>query len=189
MNGIAAGSAATTTSDSIRLAAAFSIAASAIMAAGGHSCGGPHRGGVTTAVVTHVLTRGDSSSTSSSTPTEQTPPTPQYSSAEKAAAKTQICHAFDVSTSGLQDLGGVRIDGQPNQPLMFRALNSVVVVQTATTPAAEPSLAEVAGTYVQAMLEVTTAVTGTTPIEEVNRLNRLAADATYALADACGLPR
>ena len=89
---------------------------------------------------------------------------------------------------GQQGQGGVRVNGEANLPLMLRSLNSVVAVQNALTPATPPEVAGAARNYVDAALQLTTAATGTTPLDEVNRLNHTANDATYAFADVCGLP-
>ena len=71
---------------------------------------------------------------------------------------------------------------------MLRSLNSAVAVQNALVPATPGDVAEAARNYVNARLRLTTAATGTTDIQEVNRLNGAANEATYALADVCGLP-
>lgn len=135
-----------------------------------------------TAAITYAVAR------NTNAPTATTPPAPQFSAAEQNAAKEQVCQVFDVSTQGQKGQGGVRINGEANLPLMVRSLNSAVAVQNALTPATPRDVTDAAHQYIDANLKLTTAATGTTPIEEVNRLNGLANTATFAFADVCGLP-
>jgi hypothetical protein len=139
-----------------------------------------------TAAVTYAVAR--NTNAPSATPPSASP-TPQFSASDQAAAKQAVCEVFDVSVRGQQDQGGVRINGQPNLPLMLRSLNSVVAIQNALTPAVPQDVASAARRYIDANLKLTTATTGVTPIEEVNRLNTAANNATFAFADACGLQR
>jgi hypothetical protein len=139
-----------------------------------------------TAAVTYAVTR--NTNAPSATPPSVSP-TPQFSASEQAAAKQAICEVFDVSVRGQQDQGGVRIDGQPNLPLMLRSLNSVVAVQNELRPAVPQDVASAARRYIDTNLKLTTAATGATPIDEVNGLNKEANNATFAFADACGLQR
>jgi hypothetical protein len=137
-----------------------------------------------TAAVTYAVAR------NTNAPNATAPPaTPAFSEADQAAAKQTVCQVFDVSVRGQQDQGGVRLNGQPNLPLMLRSLNSVVAVQNALIPAVPQDVATAARRYIDANLKLTTAATGITPIEDVNRLNAAANDATFAFADACGLQR
>ncbi|MDV3133294.1 hypothetical protein [Mycobacterium sp. 29Ha] len=138
-----------------------------------------------TAAITYAVARNTNAPTATPPPALQAP---QFSTAEQNAAKQQVCQVFDISTEGQKGQGGVRINGEANLPLMVRSLNSAVAVQNALTPATPRDVAEAARQYVDANLKLTTAATGTTPIEEVNRLNGLANTATFAFADVCGLP-
>ena len=140
-----------------------------------------------TAAITYAIARNTNAPIAVPAPTPS-PTAPQFSAAEQAAAKKHVCEVFDVSTMGQQGQGGVRVNGEANLPLMLRSLNSVVAVQNALTPATPPEVAGAARNYVDAALQLTTAATGTTPLDEVNRLNHTANDATYAFADVCGLP-
>jgi hypothetical protein len=140
-----------------------------------------------TAAVTYAVAR-NTNAPNATAPTATLAPS-QFSTSDQAAAKRTICEVFDVSVRGQQDEGGVRINGQPNLPLMLRSLNSVVAVQNTLTPAVPQNVAAAARRYIDTNLKLTTATTGVTPIEEVNRLNAAANDATFAFADACGLQR
>jgi hypothetical protein len=111
------------------------------------------------------------------------------SASDQAQAKQAVCQLFDLSTRGERDQGGVRQNGQPNLLPLIRTVNSVVAVQNLLTPSVPPNVAEAAKKYVDANLQLTTAAASPTPTDEVNRLNGIANDATYAFADACGLPR
>jgi hypothetical protein len=138
-----------------------------------------------TAAVTYAVARNADAPKASPT----TPAPSQFTASDQATAKRAVCEVFDVSVRGQQDQGGVRINGQPNLPLILRSLNSVVAVQNALTPAVPQDVATAARRYIDANLKLTTATTGVTPIEEVNHLNAAANDATFAFADACGLQR
>jgi hypothetical protein len=142
-----------------------------------------------TAAVTYAITR--NGSTPAPTATASPPPLttpPQYSAADRAAAKQQLCQAFDASTRGQQGQGGLREAGQANLPLVVRKLNSVVAVQNSLSPATPADVTARAKKYIEANLDLTTAATGSASVDEVNRLTAVANDATYALADVCGLP-
>jgi hypothetical protein len=141
-----------------------------------------------TAAITYAVARNTNAPTAAPPPAAPTPQAPQFTTGEQDAAKQQLCQVFDTSTKGLQGQGGVRINGDANLPLMLRSLNSAVAVQNALMPATPRDVSDAARRYIDANLNLTTAATGTTPIEEVNRLNALANTATFALADACGLP-
>ena len=141
-----------------------------------------------TAAITYAVTR-NTNAPSANPPPAPTVQAPQFSAAEQNAAKDQVCHVFDVSTRGTISEGSVRTNGQPNVPVVLRAMNSAVAVQNALKPAAPPDVAAAAQRFVDVSLELTTAATGsTTPGEELVRLNQATNDATYALADVCGLP-
>jgi hypothetical protein len=142
-----------------------------------------------TAAITYAVARNTNAPTATlPPPVEPTPQAPQFSTAEQNAAKDQVCHVFDVSTRGERDQGGVRQNGQPNLLPLIRTVNSVLAVQNALTPAVPGDVAEAARKYLDANLQLTTAAAGPTATDEVNRLNGIANDATYAFADVCGLP-
>ena len=141
-----------------------------------------------TAAITYAVAR-NTNAPSATPPPAPTVQEPQFSAAEQNAAKDQVCHVFDVATRGTISEGSVQTNGQPNVPVVLRAMNSAVAVQNALKPAAPPDVAAAAQRFVDVSLELTTAATGsTTPGEELVRLNQATNDATYALADVCGLP-
>jgi len=127
-------------------------------------------------------------STAPTAPTSASP-TPQFSAAESSAAKAHFCQVFDTSVRGQEGQGGLRVQGNLNLPIVLRGINSVSAMQNALTPAVPPEIADAARKYISATLDQTTAAMGDTPTPEVNRLTDVRNDATYALADACGLPR
>jgi hypothetical protein len=115
---------------------------------------------------------------------------PQFSAAEIAAAKQNLCHVFDASVRGQEGQGGLRVQGNLNVPVVLRALNSASAVQNALeNPAVPPGVASAARKYISAALDETTAAMGNTPTSEGNRLTDVVNDAIYALLDVCGLPR
>jgi hypothetical protein len=113
---------------------------------------------------------------------------PQFSSAEVATAKQNLCHVVDLSV-GQKGEGGFRVQGNLNVPVTLKAVNSAVAVQNALVPATPPDTAAAAKKYVSTTLDVTTAAMGNSPTPEVNRLTDISNNAIYALLDACGLPR
>jgi hypothetical protein len=142
-------------------------------------------------VITYVAMRNDRAPTPASpqTVSPSAPVTPQFSAAEVTAAKQRLCQVFDVSVRGQEGKGGFRVEGNLNVPLTLRSLNSVSAVQNALVPAVPPDVASAARKYISTTLDVTTAAMGNTPTPEVNRLTDVDADAIYAFADVCGLPR
>ena len=138
-----------------------------------------------TAAITYSIARNTAAPTATLAPA---PAAPQFSAAEQTAAKQQVCQVFDVATKGQQGQGGVRVNGEANLPLMLRVLNAAVAVEHSLTPATPLEVKVAAEKFIDAWLQLTTAATGTTPTDEVNRINHAANDATYALADVCGLP-
>jgi hypothetical protein len=94
---------------------------------------------------------------------------------------------FDASTSGQTSQGGLRLNGDPNTPLLLRKLTSVVAVESALTKAPN-DIADVARSYISANLDQMNAALGNASVDDINKLTSSANDATYALADACGLP-
>jgi hypothetical protein len=142
--------------------------------------------------VTYLAMRGDHNSpTAQPSGTAPAPAAPgsQVSPADAAAAKDHVCQVFDVSVRGQQGKGGFRVEGNPNVPLLLRALNSASTVQNALGPAVPPEVAAAARRYISSTLDVTTAAMGNTSTPEVNRLTDVDADAINGLVDACGLPR
>lgn len=118
------------------------------------------------------------------------PRSPQFSAAETAAARQNLCHVFDVSVRGQEGQGGLRVQGAVNVPVVLRALNSASAVQNALENQAVPGdVASAARKYVSATLDETTAAMGNTPTSEGSRLTDVRTDAVYALLDVCGLPR
>jgi hypothetical protein len=140
-----------------------------------------------TAAITYAIARNTNAPNDIQAPTPSSS-APQFTAAQQAAAKQHVCEVFDVSTRGTMDQGGVRQNGQPNILPLIRTLNGVVAVEKALTPAVPADVTEAARKLVDANLELTTAAAGPTSTEEVNRLNGVANDATYAFADVCGLP-
>ncbi|MEX3646454.1 hypothetical protein ABFW11_13190 [Mycolicibacterium porcinum] len=142
---------------------------------------------VATAAITYALSHG---SDGQPTPPTSPAPTPTYSQAEQNAAKEKLCHVFEVSVRGKEAQGGVVENGELNVPLVLRKVNSVVAVQNAMTPAIPESLKAAVHKYADTSMDLTTAAMGdNTPIAELTRLTVVGNDATYALADACGVPR
>lgn len=139
-----------------------------------------------TAAITYAVAR-DTTAPTADPSQPITPQAPQYTAAEQAAAKQSICNVFDVSARGQRGQGGMRINGDVNLQLVVRTVNSIIAVENALTPAVPEEITSVARRYVDTSLAVTTAATGNTPIEDVNRLTDVSNEATYAFADACGL--
>lgn len=135
-----------------------------------------------TAAITYAIAH-----STSSTPATA-PSAPTFTAAEQADAKQALCHAFDVSTAGGQSQGGVRVNGQPNLPVLVRTLSSTVSIQNAIVPATPEDLAELAHKVVATNLDLMNAALGLAKIDEVNRLTDASTTAIYGLADACGLP-
>ena len=138
--------------------------------------------------MTYALTRNDNTANVTPSPAPPTVEPPQFSPADQAAAKQAVCGIFDASTRGEAGQGGVRQNGQPNLLPLLRTVNSVVALQNALVPATPPDVANAARKYIDANLELVTAAAGVAPSDEVNRLNEIANEATYAFADLCGLP-
>ena len=102
--------------------------------------------------------------------TRAAPPSAQVNPADAPATKDHFCQVFDVSVRGQQGKGGFRVEGNPNVPLLLRALNSASAVQNALGPAVPPDVAAAARKYISSTLDVTTAAMGNTSTPEVNRL-------------------
>jgi hypothetical protein len=142
-----------------------------------------------TAAVTYAVARNANAPNASPAAPTAAPAPPQFSPADQAAAKQQVCHIFDVSARGQRGQGGVRVNGEVNVELVLRTVNSVVAVQNALTPAVPQDVREAARKYIDTSLALTTAATGNTPSDELNRLTDVSNDATYSFADACGFQR
>ena len=139
-----------------------------------------------TAAITYTLAR----PTEQVTVTERPPmaTAPQYSPAERAAAKDRVCHIYDVSTAGSKGQGGVRVNGQLNIPVVLRTLGTVVALQDALTPAVPPEVAAVAHKYISVNLDLAAAaMNNDTPIDELNRLTVSANTDGDTMTAACGL--
>lgn len=81
----------------------------------------------------------------------------------------------------------MRINGDPNAPLLLRKLTGIVAVESAMTKAPN-EIAGVARNYIDLNLDQMNAALGSASVDEINTLTASANEATYALADACGLP-
>jgi hypothetical protein len=138
-----------------------------------------------TASITYAITR-SASNTPTAAPSALSAPT--FTSAEQAAAKQAVCMAFDVSSAGMYSQGGARVDGKPNFPVLQRLLTSTVSIQNSLVPATPADVAELARRVVSTNLDVMNAAMGQANVADLNKMNEAANDATYALADACGLP-
>lgn len=140
-----------------------------------------------TAAITYAVTR-DGGPSATPSPTPQAEP-PQFSTAEQAAAKDHVCQVFDDATRGSKSQGPMRVNGEPNLLVVVRSMNSATAVENALTPAVPADVAKGAREFVDAVVAATTGATNNMPTDDFNRLNSAANDATYALADLCGLPR
>ena len=141
---------------------------------------------VSTAAITYAVARNNSAAgvpQQSSTTTQST-----YAAADQTAAKKRLCDTFDMATRGQKGQGGLVTNGQVNLPAAVRSLNGITAIQNAITPAVPADVAAAAKKYIDANLDLTTAALGNASIEEGNRLNDNANNATSALADTCGLP-
>jgi len=140
-----------------------------------------------TAAITYNIAHNDAAAApAKAAPIEKT--APEFTATEVDAAKARVCQVFDASTRGQTGQGGMVKDGQLNVPLTVRTINSIIAVQNVLAPATPPDVVAIAKKYIDASLALTTAATGTAPIDEVIRLNDLSNTATYAFSDACGLP-
>jgi hypothetical protein len=141
-----------------------------------------------TAAITYAVARNMNAPNATPPNATPTPAQPQFSAADQAAAKQQVCHIFDVSVRGSTGQGGMRQNGQLNVPVMLRAVNSAVAVQNSLNPAVPEDVAKAAHRYIDATLEMTAAAAGNPSNDDVNRLTDVANGATDALVEACGLP-
>ena len=139
-----------------------------------------------TAAITYAIAH-SASNTSAAAPAA--PSAPTFTAAEQADAKQNVCKTFDVSSAGMYSQGGARVDGKPNLPVLQRLLTSTVSIQNSLVPATPGDVAQLARRVVSTNLDVMNAAMGQTNTADLNKLNDAANEATYALADACGLPR
>jgi cytoskeletal protein RodZ len=116
------------------------------------------------------------------------PAAPQFSVADAATAKQNLCHVFDVSV-GQKGQGGYRVEGNLNMPVTLQAVTSALAVENALVPAVPADVASAARRYITTTLDVATAAMGNTSINEINRLTTVSNGAIDALFDACGLTR
>ncbi|WP_457143250.1 hypothetical protein [Mycobacterium sp. URHB0021] len=140
-----------------------------------------------TAAITYALSNHEGGPPASSTPSSPAP-VKTYSAAEQSAAKDGVCHTFDTNQRGSAGQGGLIDRGQLNVPVVLRAVNGVVALQNALSPASPSELTSAVKDYVSTTLDLTSAALANAPVEELNRLNDVGNAATYALADVCGLP-
>lgn len=140
-----------------------------------------------TAVITYAITRNNAVAEPPAAPPAATPAEPHFTAPEQNAAKAKLCSVFDATARGQRGQGGVVVNGDVNLPLVVRTVNSVVAVQNTLTPAVPDNLAQAAHAYIDSSLDLTAAATGNRSVDDVNRLTSESNDATYALADACGL--
>jgi hypothetical protein len=141
-----------------------------------------------TALVTAAIVKSSAVAPAQTTAVPTSPASPQYSTAEKVAAKQDVCQVFDASSRAQKGQGGMLISGQPNLPVILRTVTSAVAVQDALAPAVPTDVADAAQKYVRTSLDMVVAGTGDASVDEVNRLTQVSNDATFAMADACGLP-
>jgi hypothetical protein len=141
-----------------------------------------------TAAITYAVTRNTGASNTTQATATPTPDQSQFSETDQAAAKQHVCGVFDAATRGLMSQGPIRTNGEPNLLVVVRALNAVQAVQNAVSPAVPADLAKAVRSYADAVLAVTSGATNGMPTDEFNRLNSTSNDATYAVADLCGLP-
>ena len=138
-------------------------------------------------IVTFAALHNATAQPSAAAPTS--PPTaPQFSAADAAAAKQNLCHVFDASVSQ-KGQGGFRVEGSLNMPVTLQAVTSAMAVHNALVPAVPTDVASAARRYITTTLDVATAAMGNTSINEINRLTTVSNGAVDALLDACGLPR
>ena len=140
-----------------------------------------------TAAITYAVAR-NTNAPSATPPPAPTVQAPQFSAAEQTAAKEHVCQVFDTATRGSMSQGPMRVNGEPNLLVVVRSMNSATAVQNALNPAVPADVTKGARNYVDAVIAATTGATNNMPTDEFNRLNSTANDATYALADLCGLP-
>lgn len=138
-----------------------------------------------TAAITYAIAHSSTGTSGSATPVSSDP---TFTAAQAADAKQALCRTFDASTAGGQSQGGVRVNGQPNLPVLLRTLSSTVSIQNVIVPATPKDLTALADRVVSTNLDLMNAALGLADIDEVNRLTDASTAAIYALADECGLP-
>lgn len=138
-----------------------------------------------TAATTYVIAH-SASTTSAAAPTA--PPASALTPAQRADAKQAVCHAFDVSSRGMDTQGGARVDGNPNLPMLLRMLSGTVSIEQALTPATPDDIAGPAHSVVTTNLDLLNAALGQASISDVKTATSVSNDAVDALVSACGLP-
>lgn len=144
--------------------------------------------GVASAVTYMAMQGSKQAAPSLPPPSSPAPSAPQFSSTEVATAKQHVCHVFETSV-GHEGQGGFRVEGKINLPVNLQSVTSAIAVEHALGPAVPPDVNAAGRRYIDTTLDAMTAAMGRTPIDEVNRLTRLANAAIDAFADACGLPQ
>lgn len=142
-------------------------------------------------VATYMALQGhrvDSETTAADVVVAPSWPTPSAPT-DSLAAKNYLCHALDLSVSGQQGQGGLRVQGKPNIPVILRAINSALVVGNANVPPVPSDIAVAAHKYVSATFDETTAAMSSMPASEGARLTDARNEAMNELLDVCGLPR
>lgn len=138
-----------------------------------------------TAAITYAIAH-SAPTISAAAPTA--PPVPAFTPAERADSKHAVCHAFDVSSRGMDTQGGARVDGNPNLPLLLRILSGTVSIEQALTPATPDDVAGPARSVVATNLDLLNAALGQASIGDVKAATSVSNDAVDALVSACGLP-
>lgn len=135
-----------------------------------------------TAGVTYALTRHAEGGTTAVSTTAETSP------GDRESAKDSLCGIFETGARDQKGRGSVLGPDGMNVPLVVRTLNAVVAVQNALTPMVPEDVAEKARDYITTTLAMTTAAGApNTTTAEINRLIDASNDATFALADRCGI--
>ena len=142
-----------------------------------------------TAAITYVIARNTDvpASHASSTPSSA-PSASATTSDDQAAAKAQLCQAFDATTRGKNSQGPIVTSGVLNVPVVLRTMNGIAVVKNLLTRQVPGEVADSAKTFVDSELKLVTSATANGSIEELTRLNDQANAASDRLSDACGLP-
>jgi hypothetical protein len=139
--------------------------------------------------ITAVITAAIVKTSSQPVAAPAAPLAPQYSAAEQASAKQNVCQAFDAGERGSTGQGGVFVEGgQLNVPIVLKWVNSVVGVQNALSPATPTDVSEAVHKYLTTTTDLTTAALANKPVDQINDLTKTSNSAIYALADVCGLP-
>jgi hypothetical protein len=144
-----------------------------------------------TAAITYAIASngGSAHTQATSTSVASAETSAPVSSGDGAAAKTQLCQAFDTATRGADSQGPIATDGALNIPVILRTINSAALVQNSITSRVPDDVANPARSFIAGQLELVAGATGHASTEELVRLNDASNAATDRFADACGLPR